>query len=100
MALKALKQPFGDPSQIQDRASSKTESLNQSSEIEAPTTLNDFEWQRGALASLSDDERMEYEERGAIMEYDGGLPKVEAEKQALEIIWERRRYHEQIDRAV
>ena len=55
MAIKALKRP-------------KTEFLNQSFEIKAPVTLND-----DAFASLSDDERMEYEERAAIMEYDGGL---------------------------
>ena len=46
--LKALKRP-------------KTEFLNQSFEIKAPVTLND-----DAFASLSDDERMEYEERSAI----------------------------------
>ena len=63
MAVKALKRP-------------KTEFLNQSFEIKAPVTLND--------------ERMEYEERAAIMEYDGGLSRAEAEKRALEMIFERR----------
>ena len=77
MALKALKRP-------------KTEFLNQSSEVGAPTTSNDFEWQREALASLSDDERMEYEERAAIMEFDGELSREEAERRAFERILERR----------
>ena len=72
MAVKALKRP-------------KTEFLNQSFEIKAPVTLND-----DAFASLSDDERMEYEERAAIMEYDGGLSRAEAEKRAFLIIFERR----------
>ncbi len=73
MALRALKRP-------------ETESVNKSSEIKAPVTLNNFEWQREALASLSDAEREEYEERAAIMEYDGGLPRAEAERMALERI--------------
>jgi|GEM_PF-2776199 len=34
--------------------------------------------------SLTEDERMNYEERAAIMEYDGGLTRADAEKQALE----------------
>ncbi len=35
--------------------------------------------------SLSEDERMELEERAAIMEYDGGLSRFEAETQALKM---------------
>lgn len=35
------------------------------------------------LSTLSDDERMEYEERAAIMEYDGGLSREEAERRAM-----------------
>jgi hypothetical protein len=77
MALKSLKRP-------------KTEFLNQSSEVGAPTTSNDFEWQREVLASLSDDERMEYEERAAIMEFDGELLREEVERQVLERILEKR----------
>lgn len=42
------------------------------------------------LSILSDAEREEYEERVAIMEYDGGLLRAEAEKRALGIIFERR----------
>jgi hypothetical protein len=45
-----------------------------------------------ALSTLSDDERMEYEERAAIMEYDGGLTRVEAERRALERILERKEF--------
>ena len=41
---------------------------------------------QSALASLSKKEREEYEERAAIMEYDGGLPRAEAERMALERI--------------
>ena len=74
MAIKALKRP-------------KTEFLNPSFEIKAPVTLND-----DAFASLSDDERMEYEERSAIMESDGGLSREEAERQALERILERKEF--------
>ena len=98
MALKSLKR-------------SKTESLNQSSEIEAisglfPSAASKREFtdarsglsamryttpstNRDELASLSEAEREEYEERVAIMEYDGGLSREEAERQALEIIKER-----------
>jgi len=65
MALKDLKRP-------------KTEFLNQSSEIESPA-ISDVE-------SLSDDERTFFFERAAIMEYDGGMSREEAEKQALEIV--------------
>ncbi len=38
------------------------------------------------LKSLSDQEKEEFEERAAIMEYDGGLDKKEAEIKALEVI--------------
>lgn len=76
MALKALKRP-------------KTEFLNQSYEVGAPTTSNDFEWQREALASLSESEREEYEERAAIMEFDGGLSKEESERIMLKIVLRR-----------
>ena len=46
------------------------------------------------LSTLSEYKRMEFEERAAIMEYDGGLSKTEAERRALEIILERREYYE------
>lgn len=65
MALKALKQP-------------KTESLNQLSEIEAISNNRD------ALASLSEDERVDFEERAAIMEYDGGLSRQEPDQREFE----------------
>jgi len=35
------------------------------------------------IAGLSEEERAEYEERAGILEYDGGLTKAEAERQAL-----------------
>jgi len=41
--------------------------------------------------SLTDDERMNFEERAAIMEYDGELSRVEAERRALEIVLRCRR---------
>ena len=43
-----------------------------------------------AIASLTENERYEYEERAAIMEYDGVLPREEAERLALEIVRKRR----------
>ena len=36
------------------------------------------------FALLSEDERVVFEERAAIMEYDGELPRAEAEKRALD----------------
>ena len=42
------------------------------------------------LSTLSADECDEYEERAAIMEFDGGLSRVEAERQALERILAKR----------
>lgn len=44
------------------------------------------------IDELSKAEREEYEERAAIMEYDGGLPKAEAERQALEIVRRQRQW--------
>ena len=38
---------------------------------------------------MSDEDMMEFEERSAIMEYDGGLSRNEAEMQAMEWIWTR-----------
>ena len=38
------------------------------------------------LSELNEDERIDYEERAAIMEYDGGLSRREAELSALEYI--------------
>lgn len=55
-------------------------------EVEAKATPNLFE----ALASLSEDEQMDFEERAGIMEYDGGLSRAEAERGALEIILKER----------
>lgn len=47
------------------------------------------------LSFLSESERDEYEERAAIMEYDGGLLRAEAERLALERIFEKRgNYHD------
>ena len=42
------------------------------------------------IVVLSEAEREEYEERAAIMEYDGGLSRAEAERQALERILAKR----------
>lgn len=39
------------------------------------------------LCDLTDDLRDRYEERAAIIEFDGGLPRWEAEKLALQDIW-------------
>lgn len=44
------------------------------------------------LSFLSEAERDEFEERAAIMEYDGELSREEAERLALEIIQRRRHY--------
>jgi hypothetical protein len=41
--------------------------------------------------SLAMEWRIEYEERAAILEYDGGLSREDADKQALEEILERLR---------
>lgn len=45
-----------------------------------PNVIDFAKYQR----SLSKDERMELEERAAIMEYDGGLPRQQAEQHALQ----------------
>jgi len=46
------------------------------------------------IVVLSEAEREEYEERAAIMEFDGGLSREEAERQGLERILEKRgNYH-------
>jgi len=42
------------------------------------------------IAELNDDERMNFFERAAIMEYNGGLSRDEAEKRALEIVQRQR----------
>ncbi|MDA0781244.1 MAG: hypothetical protein PQ612_00040 [Rickettsiales bacterium] len=42
--------------------------------------------------NLTEDERVEYEERSAIIEYDGGLSRQEAEKQAIQNIIYMRDY--------
>ena len=39
---------------------------------------------------ITPDEREEYEERSAIIEYDGKVSREEAERQALEIVMRRR----------
>jgi len=39
------------------------------------------------------DYALEFEERAAIYEYDGGLPRIEAEKRAAEHVAELRRVH-------
>lgn len=46
------------------------------------------------ISKLSESERDEFEERAAIMECDAGLSRAEAEKQALEIILERRQHYD------
>lgn len=43
------------------------------------------------LHNLSQDEQEIFEERAAIMEYDGCLPRSEAEKLSLEIILAKRK---------
>ena len=73
MALEALKRP-------------KTESVNQSSERILMQKI---------IASLSEDERADFEERAGIMEYHGGLPREEAERRVLEIVFERRRLNDE-----
>jgi len=51
----------------------------------AQTSLQDIE--TGSLLSyLNADEREAYEERAAIMQYDAGLSRIEAEFRALRII--------------
>ena len=53
------------------------------------------EFQRNdVLPTLSQSEREDFEERSAIMEYIGKLPRAEAEKRALEITLQRRQYHD------
>jgi len=42
------------------------------------------------VADLDEDERDRFEERAAIMEYDGGLPRAEAEQLALEDVMRTR----------
>lgn len=42
------------------------------------------------LEKLSDDERDNYQERAAIMEYDGGLPREQAEVEAIKRIIQER----------
>lgn len=42
------------------------------------------------MTELTDDEREDYEERAAIMEYDGKLDREEAERAALEDVKKRR----------
>ena len=43
--------------------------------------------------ALTDDELEEYEERAAIMEYCGNMPRKEAERKALDRILEKRKRH-------
>jgi hypothetical protein len=43
------------------------------------------------MIDLTTEEREAYEERAAIMEYDGGLPRAEAERLAMEEVVGRRR---------
>ncbi len=43
------------------------------------------------VADLSPDEREEYEERAAIIEYEGKLPRAEAERAALVVVLRARR---------
>ena len=38
------------------------------------------------VAKLSPEQREHYEERAAIMEYDGGLTRAEAERRAMEAV--------------
>lgn len=45
--------------------------------------------ERMNLADLPPDWREEYEERAAIMEYDGGLSRPNAEVSALSCVWRR-----------
>ena len=39
---------------------------------------------------LTEDERIDFEERAAIMEYDGGLTRSEAEEQAMLVVLRNR----------
>lgn len=42
-------------------------------------------------ADLTDDERDDYEERAAIMEHDGGMPRAQAEAEALRVVIGKRK---------
>jgi len=42
------------------------------------------------MVDLTEHEREIYEERAAIMEYDGGLNRLDAEKEALKHVYTRR----------
>ena len=39
---------------------------------------------------MTDSERIDYEERAAIIEYDGGYPRYEAERMALDLMRTRK----------
>ena len=41
---------------------------------------------RDPLARLTEAERADFEERAAIMEFEGGLPRAEAERRALLLV--------------
>ena len=59
-------------------------SCQSSSEVDTPVTVFNTEQQKNnILSTLSPNELVEFEERAAIMEYDGGLSRTEAEKRAL-----------------
>lgn len=57
-----------------------------------PNVAANSNQQGEALASLTEDERIDFEERTAIMEYDGGLSRDEAEKRGLERVLNRRQH--------
>jgi hypothetical protein len=48
-----------------------------------------------AVAQLDEADREAFEERAAIMEYDGGLPRREAERRALALVQADRRARRQ-----
>jgi len=42
------------------------------------------------IKTMTDAERIDYEERAAIIEYDGGYPRYEAERMALDLMRTRK----------
>jgi len=56
----------------------------------APAKISEHILLEKAIASLSDSEREDFEERVAIMEYDGCMSREKAERLALECVLNRR----------
>lgn len=54
---------------------------------------NETEEKEVIINGITEDEWYEYEERAAIMEYDGNLPREEAERESLKLIKAERLYN-------